>query len=108
MELLNIFGENDNEFVPTKELELEDTKNQKKKSRCKDFIFPAGFNSTDITEIEKRVSNELQNFVGILNLYDTGNPVELLAVTKYCFTHEISLVVWHYDENKSSYFPQMM
>lgn len=107
MELMHSFEEI-NEYMPVKSLELRDSKNLKRKERCDSFIFPARFSCKDIEKINKQVAIKLQNFHGILNLYDTGKAPELLAVTKYCFENDISLVVWHYDESSSSYFPQMM
>lgn len=107
MELLHSFDET-NVYVPTKKFELQDSRHLKRKERCTSFIFPKNFPSDDIEKMNEQVAMKLQDFQGILNLYVTGTTPELLAVTKYCFEHKISLVVWHYDKKRDSYYPQMM
>ena len=96
------------EYMPCQSFELKDSKYLKRKERCSSFIFPAKFNDNDIEQINEQVRAKLCGIRGLLNLYVTGTAPELLAVTKYCFENNISLVVWHYDEKHCSYYPQAM
>lgn len=72
---------------------------------CNKFLFMGEVNPLNLEGIYDTVSKKLDGFESV-TLYVTGLTVVTTTVMKYCFKHNISLTLMHYDRENDSYYPQ--
>lgn len=73
-----------------------------------DVIFPEVVpDVTDVYALGKMVDQKLggQSY-GVIDLYVTGLTVCLIEVIKWCHDHGVILMLYHYNRDTGTYFPQ--
>lgn len=73
---------------------------------CVGYIFPHHVDPTDLKRLNKEMENRFTKVPYRLDVYVTGLTVALVTVINYCFKHNVWLVLWHYNSDTGSYYPQ--
>ena len=78
--------------------------------QVQNYIFSQEVNPLDVDGLTRQAVITLfelkKQGITAINLYVTGLTVALVAVINAAITHGITLILWHFDRETGSYYPQ--